>query len=329
VPAQVVRVFDAADLYVVSGANLGDPVGGVEAVCAGDVYHLDGAATARELALARPAAGGGAQVVAPGSAVGAPGDAIAVLAQLTLMAPDGDTVPLVVVAVRGAAGEAVVAMPLVPMLPRTDYTLLHVEPARPGARLADLLCLSFLRGTRITRADGTLVPVEALAPGDRVLTRDHGPQPVRWIGHATLRARGRFAPVMIAPGAMGNEGALGVGQHHRLFLYLRDRPAGLPTAEVLVQARHLVDGVRVTLREGGFADFYSLVFDRHEIIYAEGIPVESLMVTEATVERLPEALADAVRAAFPGLDQRQHFGTEAGREAVAALRRTPGADRGG
>jgi hypothetical protein len=84
-------------------------------------------------------------------------------------------------------------------------------------------------------------------------------------------------------------------------------------------------------REGGFVDYFSLVFDHHEIIYAEGIPVESLMVNEATVTRLPPALAVEVQARFPGLRQVQHFGTEAGRQfldRISADALRPGTPRG-
>jgi hypothetical protein len=88
----------------------------------------------------------------------------------------------------------------------------------------------------------------------------------------------------------------------------------VPTSELLVQAKHLVDGERVFLREGGFVDYLALVFDRHEIIYAEGVPAESLMVNDATVNRLPAELSADVKARFPGLTQVQHFGTEAGRQ---------------
>ena len=56
------------------------------------------------------------------------------------------------------------------------------------------------------------------------------------------------------------------------------------------------------------------MFDRHEIIYAEGIAAESLMVTEATVACLPEELAEPLLARFPGLRHDPHFGTEAGRD---------------
>ncbi|MGL5012449.1 MAG: Hint domain-containing protein, partial [Paracoccaceae bacterium] len=76
----------------------------------------------------------------------------------------------------------------------------------------------------------------------------------------------------------------------------------------------------IFIREGGMVDYFSLVFDAHEIIYAEGIPAESLMVTEATLNRLPPELAAEVKAQFPGLSHNQHFGTEAGRAALSALR---------
>lgn len=194
-----------------------------------------------------------------------------------------------------------------------------MEEAPDDAGLSDLLCISFARGTMITLATGAQMPIEMLSPCDRVLTRDHGGQPIRWIGRATLKAVCPFAPVVITAGTLGNSGDLIVSQHHRMFLYQRERIAGLPTSELLVQAKHLVDGERVFLREGGFVDFLSIVFDHHEIIYAEGIPAESLMVNDATVNRLPAELSADVKARFPGLRQVQHFGTEAGRQFLDAV----------
>jgi hypothetical protein len=173
----------------------------------------------------------------------------------------------------------------------------------------------------ITLADGRQSPIEALQPGDRVLTRDHGPQPVRWLGTATLRAIGAFAPIIITAGTLGNAGDLIVSPHHRIFLYQRQRKAGLNTSELLVQAKHLVDDERVFQREGGFVDYFSIVFDHHEIIYAEGVPAESLMVNDATLSRLPADLAKDVKARFPGLAQVQHFGTEASRQLLDRMGR--------
>lgn len=310
-PAQTAHVYAARDLRVVSGANLGDPVAPAGLVEPGDVYRLDPAARALRLAL-RPAPDGQAPVLAEGTAVGRPGDRIVLLSLLTLMAPDGDRVELLVIR-HEATGEDHV-LPLSPLAPRIDYTLIDAREDVEGIRIAEVVCVSFAAGTMITLPGGAQRPIEALAPGDRVLTRDHGAQEIRWVGKATLRAKGGFAPVVIAAGTLGNQSDLIVSPHHRIFLYQRGPKRLGGTAELLVQAKHLVDGDRVTRREGGFVDYYSLVFDRHEIIYAEGIPAESLMVTEAVVNLLPPDLSQEVRARFPGLSQTQHFGTEAGRE---------------
>ena len=318
------RVFRASDLFVTSGANLGDGLGEAAELCPGDIYELDPDARPLSLALARPRPGPVArqQVIAGGSRIGAPGDPLVLSAQLVLMAPDGDRVELLLLRHRAAGRSPVTALyvlPLSPVAPGTEYTLLQASETPREVRLADLVCLSFCRGTRIALASGEQASIETLTPGVRVLTRDHGPQPVRWIGRTTLRARGGFAPVVIAKGAMGNAGDLIVGQHHRLFLYQRRRLPGVATSELLVQARHLVDNDGIYLREGGFAEYFSLVFDRHEIIYAEGVPVESLMVNDASVARLPGELAEELRARFPGLSQNQHFGTETTRNQVDAL----------
>ena len=239
------------------------------------------------------------------------------LARYTLMGDDGNRVELLALHVA----QELFALPLSPMGQGLGYQLLKVEEAPEDTALSDLLCVSFARGTMITMADGSQRQIETLESGDRVLTRDHGPQPVLWVGHATLRGVGAFAPVVISAGALGNAGDLIVSQQHRMFLYQRQRVAGMTTSELLVQARHLVDGETVFIREGGFVDYFSLVFDRHEIVYAEGIPAESLMVSEAVINRLPPELSAEVKARFPGLSQVQHFGTEAGRQVLEALNR--------
>lgn len=313
-PGHACQVFAAADFYVAQGANQGDDLTGPDEVCAGDVYTLLPKARALRLVLRQPQAG--AQCVAAGSDVGAEGDAIRLEARYTLMAPDGDRVDLMILRLDSGGR---FALPLSPVGPRVDYTLLSVEPAPAELQLADLLCLSFARGTMITLTDGSQRAIEQLVAGTEVLTRDHGRQMVRWIGQARLRAVGAFAPVVISAGTLGNLGDLILSQHHRVFLYQRQRVANLHTSELLVQARDLVDGDAVYLREGGYVDYFSLVFDRHEIIYAEGVPSESLLVNDATVNRLPPQIAADMKARFPGLSHSPHFGTEASREFLAEI----------
>jgi len=330
IPHHSCQVFRADDIIVTSGANLGDGLDDLETACPGDVYQLLPGSVAEGLLLVRGAQAADEatdsrqMTVAPGSPLGEMSDLIVLCARLTLMTSEGDRVEML--ALRHVPhdrpeDDLLYMLPLSPMAAQADYTLLRIEDDPGPVRLSDIVCVSLGRGTRITLADGRQAAIESLSIGDRVLTRDHGPQPVRWIGKATLRAVGGFAPVVITAGAMGNSGDLIVSQHHRMFLYLRHRNSLVETSELLVQAKHLVDDESVFLRAGGFVDYFSLVFDRHEIIYAEGIPAESLLVNEATLAHLPDMLAGEVRLRFPQLSQHQHFGTEANRRLLDAIGR--------
>ncbi|SIS51590.1 Hint domain-containing protein [Phaeovulum vinaykumarii] len=315
-PGQAAHVFPADLIWVVTGANQGDGLGLPEDCETGDLYQLERGAEPLRLMLA-PAEGGAR--LAAGSEFGRPGDAVSLRARHVLMAPDGDMIDVLMIVHEPES--TLYALPLSPMAPRVDYTLIESLEDPGEVRLADLVCVAFTTGTMITMASGAQRPIESLGPGDRVLTRDSGPQPIRWIGKARLKALGSFAPVVIAAGTLGNEGDLIVSPHHRIFLYQRGEKRLGATAEVLVQAKHLVDGENVWRREGGYVDYYSLVFDRHEIIYAEGIPCESLMVSEKTLELLPEEIAQDLRARFPGLAHAPHFGSEAGREVLDEVAR--------
>lgn len=307
-PGQACQVLPADAIYVCHGVNIGDGLEGPDMVQSGDQYALDPTQTPLRLVIVRQ---NGLPQVGAGSAVGRVGDSLQIVARYALMGYAGERIELVLI--RLSDGEHYV-LPLSPIAAQTAYTLLAIEADPDETGLSDLLCISFTRGTLISLVSGEQRPIEDLQPGDKVLTRDHGGQPLRWVGKTTLRGVGVFAPVVIAAGTLGNSGDLIVSQHHRMFLYQRERKLGLPTSELLVQAKHLVDNNDIYIREGGFVDYFSLIFDNHEIIYAEGIPAESLMINEATVSRLPADLSEELKARFPGLTQNQHFGTEAGRQ---------------
>ncbi|MGB3147894.1 MAG: Hint domain-containing protein [Paracoccaceae bacterium] len=309
-PSYHVQAYQAGAIRAVLGANQGDAIGGVEDCALGDIYRLKPEARPKRLALAR-GTGNLPQEVGEGSQIGQPGDQLFFLANLTLLAADGDR--LTIVTVWHEASGTTYALPLSPMTPRKEYSLIEAGDNLGDLRLADIICVSFAAGTMITLPGGRPVAIETLAAGDTILTRDNGPQPIRWIGHASLRAQGSFAPVVISAGTLGNCGDLVVSPHHRIFLYQRGARRLSAGAEVLVQAKHLVDDQRVWRRAGGYVDYYSLVFDRHEIIYAEGIPVESLMVNDDTLGLLPDDMVSGLLRELPGLRQHPHFASEAGR----------------
>ncbi|WP_245624809.1 Hint domain-containing protein [Jannaschia seosinensis] len=297
--------YPAEAFTVETGALMGDPIGGVEEVVAGDIFVLTRAAAPRELLLTRAHGG---MAVAEGSGIGQPGQPIRPLARHQLMSERGAVVEILVVDLPAER----LALPLGPLTPGEDYTLISSSPA--AGELAGVAQVSFARGTRITMADGYQHPVETLSAGDRVLTRDHGPQPIRWTGRQTVRAEGADAPVVIARGALNNAEDLVLSPDHRLFIYQR-RNSRADTriggrAELLVRARHLVDGENVWRGEGGHIDYFHLLFDAHEIIYVECIPAESLLVSPDVMAGLGEDLARDLVSYMAGRRQVPHQGVE-------------------
>ncbi|MEX0286486.1 MAG: Hint domain-containing protein [Paracoccaceae bacterium] len=134
----------------------------------------------------------------------------------------------------------------------------------------------FARGTRL-QTDRGLIPVEQLTVGDLLQTRDNGMVPIRWIGRRAVRAQGRFAPIRVRAHAMDNEADFWVSQNHKLLVSGWQAQLLLGEDEVLVPAKHLVDGKSVT-RETGWrwVEYFHVLLDRHEVIYAEGCATESL-----------------------------------------------------
>ncbi|MCU0911243.1 MAG: Hint domain-containing protein, partial [Rhodobacteraceae bacterium] len=143
------------------------------------------------------------------------------------------------------------------------------------------------------------VPVERLRTGDLVATRDHGFQPLRLLAIRRVPATGSLAPVVFAPGAIGNQRELVLSPQHRLLVRGAAAELFFGEPEVLVPAIALVNGADILRREGGTIDYHHLVFDQHEIVYAEGVEAESLLVGGGGLERMPAALRREVLAIFP------------------------------
>ncbi|WP_323781045.1 Hint domain-containing protein [Thalassovita sp.] len=134
----------------------------------------------------------------------------------------------------------------------------------------------FVAGTKIRTPDGA-VPVDQLMPGDLVLTKDNGAQPVAWIGSREVEATGDYAPVRIARNTFGNHREIWVSPLHRVLV--RDSLAELlfGTAEVLVAAKELVNGRSVRQIESDSVTYVHLMFDEHQIVWSEGLETESFL----------------------------------------------------
>ena len=191
-----------------------------------------------------------------------------------------------------------------------SYTLVRAEQDSARRKLAQMACVSFTRGTRITMATGAQKPIEDLKPGDRVLTRDEGVQELRWIGQTTSRAVGRMAPVLIRAGVLNNAADLVVSPDHRLMVYQRHDELGAGSPELLVRARDLVNGCDVVVQDGGFVDYFQLLFDRHHIVYAEGIAAESLFLDSMTQPALPDEILARISPTLETGQRRDAHGVE-------------------
>jgi len=176
-----------------------------------------------------------------------------------------------------------------------------------GEDAPSIVC--FRQGTLIQTPRGN-VTVEDLRIGDMVSTRDHGHQPLRWIGRrhvgkALLQAFGNMRPVRIGAGALGAglpARDLYVSQQHRVLVSskIAERIFGEP--EVLVAAKHLtgIEGIEIDQHPEALT-YYHLLFDRHEIVYSEGALTESLFTGPEALKSVPPQARAEILALFPEL----------------------------
>lgn len=189
---------------------------------------------------------------------------------------------------------------------RTIGTSFNATPYVPAA----VPC--FVAGTLIETARGPC-PVETVRPGDRVLTRDHGHQAVRWVGGAHVPAAGldlrpNLRPIRIHAGALGDAAPardLLVSPQHRVLVRSRISHRLFKDAEVMVAARHLVGlpGISMTGLPGGVT-YHHLLFDRHEVILSEGCWTESLYTGPQALMSLSAAARCEILGLFPELGTR-------------------------
>ncbi|QBY01698.1 Hint domain-containing protein [Rhodophyticola sp. CCM32] len=165
----------------------------------------------------------------------------------------------------------------------------------------------FVRGTKIRTPRGD-VPVEDLQTGDLVETRDHGAQPIRWVGTRRVAAEGRFAPVVIEAGTFGGHGTLRLSPRHRVMVthYMAELMFG--EDEVLIAAGDLVNDCSVRIETGGQVEYYHLLFDSHQIIWSEGLLSESFLPGPQTLGGFDDGVREELFALFPELDPDTGYG---------------------
>lgn len=301
-PAHSLPVCAGACLTVSDGANMGDAISFADDLVLDDIYRIAPDTPTLRLSLRNADAH---FQIAEDSQAGTPGATVCLDSALTFMSPDGETTDVFLLVELDRDGHVALThvLTMAPLHTQTDYSLVTIDTQTARAKLAQVACVSFTRGTHITMANGAQMPIENLLVGDRCLTRDGGAQEIRWIGQSTARAVGEFAPIRIRAGTLNNDHDLIVSPDHRLFIYQRKDRIGAGRSELLVKARHLVNGDSVTVMQGGFVDYFQLLFDDHQIIYAEGIAAESFLIDPRTTPALPDTLdSTGHRSGLSGLD---------------------------
>lgn len=193
----------------------------------------------------------------------------------------------------------------------TPTSIAHSGYGRWGGerQISNSSVVCYASGTLIATEHGP-VAVHCLRVGDKVMTVDRGLQQVRWVGcrritAADMARNPALRRVRIRAGALG-EGLpkrdLLVSQQHRMLV--RSKIAGrmFGSHEVLVAAKKLVGlpGIDYSedIRETTYCHF---LFNRHELVFAEGAQTESLLTGPQAIQALHHAARAEIFAIFPEL----------------------------
>ncbi len=169
----------------------------------------------------------------------------------------------------------------------------------------------FVAGSRIATAEGP-VAIETLRVGDRVLTRDNGYRPIRWIGGREFGAGAladfpELRPVRIARGAFGADvpsADLMVSPQHRMLLAGAQAAGHGDETEILAAATDLVTLGLASVEEVRSVTYYHVMFDAHEIVWANGCWSESFLPEAAALDGLHDAQLREILTIFPELASR-------------------------
>lgn len=189
-------------------------------------------------------------------------------------------------------------------VPGTTYTFSTTNGTTVPAIILDDIFVCFSRGTEIETDTGARL-IEDLAAGDMVMTKDAGLVPVKWIGSRVITATGRATPVRFKAGSFNNYSDLVVSQQHRMVVSGMKLEVITGEPDALVAAKHLTNLDTVYLDTSfDTIEYFHILFDRHEIIRANGAWSESFYLGEIAKGALDTAQAEEILHLFPELNLR-------------------------
>ena len=182
---------------------------------------------------------------------------------------------------------------------------LRPEDLGPDDFIIDPPPVCFAAGTPIATPCGER-PVEALRPGDLVLTWEGEVLPVLWVGSRLQRfghGPHRHRPILVPAGALGPSlprRDIALSPQHRVLI--RGKGRGRFAGGALARAKGLCgtggvrqDEVVTSVR------YLQLLLPRHAVLRAAGLGCESFYPGPFALETLPRADRERVQALVPGV----------------------------
>ncbi len=190
--------------------------------------------------------------------------------------------------------------------------IFNIQKLRKNTDAAANSMVCFTPGTRILTAFGEL-PIEDLRPGDLIHTADNGLQPLAWMGNrkisnTRLHVAPHLRPVKISKDAFGPGlpmADMWVSPAHRFLLSSAKSADIFGESEVLAPAAGLINGTTITTDNSPRDTCYvHLLFEEHQVIFAENLPTESFFACPSTLMALEEEAREQVFEILP--DLREH-----------------------
>lgn len=205
-----------------------------------------------------------------------------------------------------------------------SYVICGITPAQAERITADFNCSitqarsgaeTFTVPLCLTSDSHVLTPrgrkrCEDLRIGDLVVTSDRGAQPIRWIGRMTFEAaelaeQPRNRPIRIAANALGKGvpvAELKVSPQYRLLVHSSVAERMIGSAEVLIPAKKLLHlpGVEVVEIDEDVT-YMHLMFDHHEVIFAENAPVESRLTGPMAMKGVAPGMREEIARILPAI----------------------------
>ena len=186
-----------------------------------------------------------------------------------------------------------------PMTPGQTHTFTSESNiGRSSVPYSEFAC--FMTGTMI-KADRGERPIYDLVAGDRVMTHDQGLQTVRWVGSRTIPTIGDIAPIAFEAGTLGCSRRLLVSPNHRMLIAGAMAELVCGDDELLISAKLLINDRTVRRVANGFATYVHIMFDYHEVIWANDCATESFYAGDQPIGTLNSEQAQEILAISPEL----------------------------